>query len=187
MVHINRYAAIALTLLLAGCGGNSPTPVPVPYAGWAITESSAPRQIPAASFVFQNCASASVCWDSYVEHPAAGISGNLTLSWTIAGNPTFVNDSPGNTCGGVPSVSLLIRTPGRFFSLFALQTPLALGSFSMSVPLTVDKWINVDGGTFNPSTATTIGFGLGGGCYSAHGIAVSVGSATFTINGEGAN
>jgi len=174
--------------LLAGCGGSSPTPQPVPYAGWAITQSSAPRQIPTGSFVFQNCASASTCWDSYVEHPAAGIAGNLVLSWTISGNPVFVNDSPNNTCGGPASLSLLFRSGGgRFFSLFALQTTLAVGSFSMSVPLTADQWINQDGAAFNPAAATSIGFVLGGGCFSGHGVAVSAGTATLTILGEGAN
>jgi hypothetical protein len=141
-------------------------------------------------FQFQNCASASICWDSYVEHPAAGISGNLTLSWTISGNPVFVNDRPGNNCPGPyapAALSLLFRSPGRFFSAQALETPLAVGSFGMSVPLTADKWINVDGGTFNPAAATSIGFGLGGACFAAHGVAVSAGTATFTIQGMGSN
>ena len=181
-----KHVALLSALLLAACGGGNNPPPPVPYTGWSITASSVPRQIPSGSFVFQNCASASTCWDSYVEHPAAGIAGNLTLSWTITGNPVFVNDTPAN-CVGPAALSLLFRSPGRFFSLFALKTPLAVGTFSMSVPLTVDQWINVDGGTFNPAAATSIGFGLGGGCFSAHGVAVSVGTATFTINGEGAN
>ncbi len=181
-----RLFVVLVALALGGCGGSNP-PQPPPYAGWAITASSVPRQIPAASFVFQDCASASTCWDSYVEHPAAGIAGNLTLSWTISGNPVFVNDTPNNTCGGPAALSLLFRSPGRFFSSFDLKVPLAVGSFSMSVPLIADQWINQDGGVFNPAAASSIGFVLGGGCFSGHGVAVSSGSATFTIQGESAN
>jgi uncharacterized membrane protein YedE/YeeE len=47
--------------------------------------------------------------------------------------------------------------------------------------------IHVDGIAWSPAAVTSFGFGLGGGCFSGHGVAVSSGSAMFTILGEGAN
>jgi hypothetical protein len=181
---------------LAGCGGGDSTPpAPAPYAGWSITQwgtggvqaINAPRPILTGGFDIP-CCSASSNWISYVEHPAAGITGALSASWHISGSTApFLNDSPGNSCGGPAAVSLLFRTPARFFSQIALAVPLAEGSASMSVPLTADQWVNVDGGVFNPAAAISIGFGLGAGCFSAHGVAVSSGVATFTIDGMGAS
>ncbi len=182
-----------LCVALAGCGGSNPTP-PAPYAGWSITEYGVngvqradAQPIPSASFAIPG-GSASTNWISYIEHPAVTIAGNLELSWTVTGSsPEFVNDTPNNTCGGPAAVSLIFRNPGRFFSLSSLQVPLALGSFSLSVPLTADKWINQDGGGFSPAVINSFGFVLGGGCFAGHGVAVASGSATITIQGEGAN
>ncbi len=190
-----RYVALLLALVLSACGSNNPTPPPPPpYSGWSITEYGVngvqrqdPQPIPSASFAIPGGPLASN-WISYVEHPASAISGNLTLSWSITGsNPVFEYARPDNTCGGQATLSLLFRNPGRFFSLSSYQVPLALGEFSLTVPLTEDKWINQDGTAWNTATVTSFGFGLGGGCYAAHGVSVSSGTATFKINGEGAN
>ncbi len=187
---IRLFVALVASAL-GGCGGSNP-PQP-PYSGWAVTEYGVngvqridAQPIPSASFAIPGGPLATN-WISYVEHPAGALAGSsLMLSWTLTGaDPVFENHRPDNICEGPASLSLLFRNPGRFFSLSSLQAPLTLGSFSMSVSLTADKWINVDGGVFNPATVTSFGFGLGGGCFAAHGVAVTSGSAMFTIQGEG--
>jgi hypothetical protein len=160
----------------------------------------------APSFALPQCASAMTCWVSYVEmHTGIALMGSsLKLSYTITGNsPTFVNDRPNNTCDPVqnpPALSLLIHRADdlghspqydsyRWFVKSSFRVPLALGDFSSEVPLTVDKWINVMGQSTDAAgfaaalvNSGSVGLGLGGGCFAAHGIAVSQGNATLTVN-----
>jgi len=188
-------------------------PMPIPASGWAITESSLvayPRTVPLASpsFVFPRCASAQQCWISYVEMawktPLTN-SPSVTLNYTITGsNPTFVNNTPHNTtppCGPPATLVLLIHEAEdygtlpvyqsyRWFS--AQRTELALGTFERTVPLMPPNWFNINGLSMDSAgfadalaNPGSLGIGLGGGCFAAHGVAVSQGSATLTINSLG--
>ena len=185
-------------------------PMAIPAAGWAITQSSLvayPGMVPLASpsFDFPNCASAQQCWISYVEmawKTQLTNSPSVTLNYTITGsNPMFVNDTPHNkaaACRSPATLVLLIHQiddhgtlPAyqsyRWFS--AQRTDLALGTIERNIPLTLPNWINVNGQStdsagFAQALANpgSLGIGLGGGCFAAHGVAVSQGSATLTIN-----
>jgi hypothetical protein len=208
-----------LLMLLTGCeGGNAaPTPLvvpmPIPAAGWAITQSSLiayPGMVPlpSPSFAFPSCASTQQCWISYIEMawktPLTN-SPSVTLNYTIAGsNPTFVNDSPHNSaarCRSPATLALLIHAAGDYGTLPAYQSyrwfsaqriDMALGTIERTTPLTLASWINVNGQStdsagFAQALASpgSLGIGLGGGCFAAHGVAVSQGSATLTINSLG--
>jgi len=212
---------VALALILAGCDDSWSQPVtiyaptsPASSVGWAITHGSAPQPLQSANgevyFDFPVCASASVCWVSYVEKPwtipLAG-KASVSLSYSITGTtPVFNNQSPGNICGGPPALSLLLHQAGdnmsgqgqynwyRWFSWPEAQ-PLALGDFTVTVPLTVDKWVPVFNSTPDQNAAGfataianmgQIGFGLGGGCFAAHGVAITSGSARIVIRGMSA-
>jgi hypothetical protein len=215
-----RAGEFALVLFLAACDDSWSQPVtifaptPASSVGWAITHGSAPQPLQSANgevyFDFPVCASASVCWVSYVEKPwtipLAG-KASVSLSYSITGTtPVFNNQSPGNICGGPPALSLLLHQAGdnmsgqvqyswyRWFSWPEAQ-PLALGDFTVTVPLTVDKWVPVFNSTPDRNAAGfataianmgQIGFGLGGGCFAAHGVAITSGSARFVIRGMSA-
>lgn len=143
---------------------------------------------------------------SNVEQPYGPIAGRLavTLSYSITGTaPVFTNLSNGNTCGGPPSISLLLHQAGdnmsgqgayAFFRWYSMpeEQPLELGDHVLTVPLTVDKWIPVYASTPDANAAGfatalanlgKIGFGFGGGCFATHGVAVTSGSARLTITG----
>ncbi len=218
MTLLSHALCVAGALLLAGCGGGNspPGPAPVnppfhgaisPQAPWTITQSSSPRALSNGSFAFQGCANAQTCWDSYVEVPLpVSILGNsiYSLTYTITGDATWVNDSSGNTCGGPPSLTLLLHRQGdlmalvpgfRYFSLMNLMVPLAVGTTTITNAVgDPSKWVSADGsnGSANPQLyidaithLASVGFGLGGGCFAAHGVAVNNGSATFQINAGG--
>jgi hypothetical protein len=187
--------------------------MPIPAAGWAITQSSLVAYpgmvpLPSPSFAFPSCASAQKCWISYVEMawktPLTN-SPSVTLNYTIAGsNPTFVNDSPHNSaarCRSPATLALLIHAAGDYGTLPAYQSyrwfsaqriDLAPGTIERTTLLTLASWINVNGQStdsagFAQALANPggLGIGLGGGCFAAHGVAVSQGSATLTINSLG--
>jgi hypothetical protein len=176
---------------------------------WAITQGSLPQPLQSTRgkfyFDFPVCASASVCWISYVEKPwTRELTGktSISLSYSIIGTtPVFNNLSPGNSCGGTPTLSLLLhqasdnmrgRGPYAYYRWFSTPEAqlLDLGDFTVAVPLTVDKWVPVFNGTpeqndtgFAGALATpqSIGFGFGGGCFAAHGVSLTIGSARFII------
>jgi hypothetical protein len=121
-----RYYAIALAVLLAGCGSNNPTPPPPlppppiiyppwggvisPQAPWRVSESSNPRPLDGnGGFTFVggtsrtnvNCVTGALdCqWDSYVEVPlpvSINADAVYTLTYTATGD-LFLCDSPNNT------------------------------------------------------------------------------------------
>jgi len=124
----------------------------------------------------------------------------LHLNFTISGQATFVNDSPGNTCQPlVPTARIMFHQAGdagtvlqnsyRWFS--NATVPLAIGTFDLVVPLDPPQWVNVGGQNgvndvpgFAGAKANqgSIGMGFGGGCFAAHGVAVSSGAAQVIIN-----
>jgi hypothetical protein len=198
---------------LTGCSNFNPTPplqtlLPIPTSGWAITQSSLVpegQMVPlgSPSFAFPQCASASTCWISYVElaytTPLAGSA--LRLDYEIVATPgtVFLNDSPGNTCTpNTPTLSLLIHhgpdtglAPGqdqnRWFSL--PRAVLAVGSNSLVVPLQENSWQtdyndgNAAGWSAAIANPSSIGIGLGGGCFVAHGVATPNGVAQLNVLG----
>jgi len=128
------------------------------------------------SFDFPNCASAQQCWISYVEmawKTQLTNSPSVTLNYTITGsNPMFVNDTPHNKAAACRSPATLV-----------------LLIHQIDDHGTLPNWINVNGQStdsagFAQALANpgSLGIGLGGGCFAAHGVAVSQGSATLTIN-----
>lgn len=213
---------VMLALGLAGCGSSSSPPPPLPppplpppsspsASPWSITQGSgAPHRLQfngtSSYFDFPVCASASACWVSYVEQPYGPIAGktSITLTYSITGSePVFDNHSPGNNCGGPPTLSLLLHQAGdnlsgvgayAFYRWYSTPTQvLELGDHTLTVPLTIDQWTPVYPGMpdadagFATAKANigSVGFGLGGGCFAAHGVAVTSGSAWFTITGFG--
>ena len=157
---------------------------------------------------FSRCSDPTTCWISYVERPwTIPLTGktSVSLSYSIAGNaPVFdYRTSTNNTCLGAASLSLLLHQAGdnlsgqgayAFYRWFSWQEaqPLALGDHTLTVPLSVDKWVSVYRSTpeaiaagFASALANmgSIGLGLGGGCFAAHGVTVTSGSARFVITG----
>jgi len=155
-------------------------------------------------FDFPVCADPTTCSVNYVEYPVqANISSlaAISMSWKIAGvDPVFdyrtCNPAAGcstNTCGpGTPGeLSIMLRRSGadvnndRWFT--KRRTPLALGSSSFSVTLhDIAEWTGVFGSNaalFSAALAniSAVGFVFGGGCFSGHGVAVTSGSARFTL------
>jgi len=179
-----------------------PPAVPV-YNGWSITQASAglTQPLPTGSFNFPLAANASVEHISYVEipHTPINVGGTFTLTYTVNGvDPVFNCDSPGNLIGAPATIRLFLHQAGddlsgvgayqyyRQFSNTAI--PLSLGTYTISVPLTTDQWTavyppNTDAG-FATACANlgSLGFVLGGGYFAGHGVCVTSGSATLTID-----
>ena len=156
---------------------------------------AAPQATQRACFAVQQCPSASACWDSYVEIPtsiAINPAETYSLTYTIAGDaPAFVHDSPGNTPDGNSTLRLLLDSNGyRLFS--NITRTLAPGDNILAIPLVQTSWIMIDPGgntITDPSIfqgilshITNIGYCFGGGYFACHGVAVSKGSASFTIS-----
>lgn len=186
----------------------APPPVPkLPFSvgpgdPWAVTQGSNPRVLDVGQFDFLSCGRSQdgvdLCWDSYVEAPFAysiASASKVTLKYEITGvDPVFSRASPGNNCPGPAALSLLLHRSGdmklvnpsyRQFSSMSLATPLVLGGAIMSVSLAYGNWINVSGQDFGLSDVmanmASIGFVLGGGCFSGHGVQVLSGSARFKV------
>ena len=159
-------------------------------------------------FDFPECAQATRCSVNYVQTALRARlkeGQTITMTFEITGdNPVFdYRTSPNNICGsGTPgTLSLYVQRAGdnlsgsgpyAFFRWYALPeaTPLALGSFTFSVPLDASKWVPVYGGTAQANArgfaeaiadTVTVGFVLGGGCFAGHGIAVTSGKARLTL------
>lgn len=139
---------------------------------------------------------------SYVEAPLSATlrdGSSIKLDWIIRGvDPVFAHDSPGNTCPGAPSLSLLLHRAGddlaktyyRWFTKSSLQQPLQFGLGSLSATISIGDWIAVDGtnnATVDWAAALanigSIGFVFGGGCFAGHGVSVNSGTARFDVQG----
>lgn len=178
-------------------------PVPSPNTSdWYITQASSTGPVVNNSFVFPQAATASNAWISYVErqpHQLASVGQTLTLDYTITGdNPVFNHASPGNIADGDSTIRLFLHQTGddlsgqgasNYYRQFSTDNHvLQLGRYTLSVPLTSDHWTPV----YPPNTDTgfasclanlgAVGFVFGGGYFAGHGVAVSSGNATFTIN-----
>jgi hypothetical protein len=121
----------------------------------------------------------------------------LTISGeiTVTDNPTFNYQLEStNTCLSPPTSRALIQkknddlyeSNGRFWSN-PIAIPLVPGKFSVTIPLDIVNWSNVDGkrdkSGMNALLANMgrIGLTFGGGCFFGHGTNVSGGTAKFTM------
>ena len=199
-------------LLLASCGESStqqPMPIPSPPSNgseWSIL-SGIPVFIDAAGrsyFTFGTVPSPAV---NYLTRPVDNVSGSISMSYTITttGAPVFdYRTNPNNTCGpGFPgTVRLFIQRQGddmsavgpmaqyRYWSADGVAT-LAPGSTTLTATLEPSRWTDVSGksGAELPAAfadalryAGRVGVTFGGGCFAGHGVFVTGGTATFTIN-----
>lgn len=202
---------LAFALVGCGGGSNPPAPpLPPPpppvFSGaiapgaFIVTAASAGVSMTNGTLAFPQCATvgavqdAPACWISYATALLA-ISAHVgelyTLAYTVIGsNPVFIHDSPNNTPNGPVTVRLLLTSAG--YRMFSNAQPLAVGPSSLAVSLNAGNWILVDAGgntvvdeaLFNAELGhlTGVGFCFGGGFFACHGIAVSSGSATFTVD-----
>lgn len=169
----------------------------------------------ASYFNFPICADPHTCHISYVERPwTTPLTGksSITLNYSITGtDPVFdAHSNADNTCEpSTPHVLLIIHqandttawfdpgSPFQFYRWFSAADaqPLTLGDHTLTVPLAEERWTPVYPGQagqdagWNTALANVgfIGFGFGGGCFAAHGVAVTSGAARFIINGVGIN
>lgn len=182
-----------------------------PDAAWAALYGWTPPAITRGTFAFPRCNVIGACSVNYVQVviPPTNISAAsaFSLTYTIRGNaPVFDYRTCGpgqacdpNTCGpGTPAtVSLIIQSNpnlndvyGRWFSHPpASVRDLVLGeNQNLTVNLhDIALWHSVygeqNGTTFQNALThvVLIGFGFGGGCFSAHGAYVTDGDAEFSI------
>lgn len=183
-----------------------PPPI-TPGTPWQVTAASSPMTVGLDNGIpyidFPVCGDPKTCHISYVEEDrSAALTGyaSVTLTYSIVGNaPVFDGHSNAdNNCEpNVPHVLIILRQTGdngsgqgpfAFYRWFSTQDaqPLALGDHTLTVPLTVDRWTPVFSSTPEANAAgyaTALanmgkwGFGFGGGCFAAHGVAVTFGSA----------
>ena len=115
---------------------------------------------------------------------AAGISARFKIS---GDNPVFsFRTEEGNTCDGPPAGVRLFMSNGnlanRWFSNKIVT--LALGEFEISETIhDMSLWQSVPPAVFWQVLAAigSVGFGIGGGCFAAHNVAVTSGRARFDL------
>jgi hypothetical protein len=211
--------ALALAVLLAGCSSNSSPPPPpaatsfsnVSPSAWSVEFSTDVPQPAAASAGWQIPFPTSPGSLNYVVAPVnlnlVGAAA-VTATFKITGsNPAFIfTPEPTNTCGGLANMHLFIQQQGdnlsgagayQFYRWWSnpADITLALGSFSLSSPLSSGSWSSVLGAVGDSSAAAQAGFvgamakvgnigmTFGGGCFDGHGVSVTSGSATFNLTG----
>jgi hypothetical protein len=195
-----------LAVFLGGCSGSNSASGQSPPSIWAITQGSTTGPLLTNGFDFPVCADPTKCWVSYVQRQQRrnlGPNKQIAMSYEITGNsPSFeYRTNWNNTCGGKPDLVLILQQVDdnlsgdgpyayyRWFSQPVAQT-LALGAFTYTVPLDMAQWVPI----FRSSPAADatgwatmlanvglVGFGFGGGCFAAHGVAVTSGTAHFQL------
>jgi hypothetical protein len=148
----------------------------------------------------------------YVTRTPIPINGSFTIDYTIAGsNPVFsYYTEPGNTAGDPLQLTLMIEhandqalTNGTWRWDSNVRIPFAVGPYCTgstganfnlhchaTIPVNLSTWAAVAGSSpgtqaqFNDVLANlgAEGFVLGGGDSAGHGIYLTSGSATFTLN-----
>jgi len=198
-----RKLSTLVALLLCSCSdGGSPPPPPSPVVvaseinlsssgPWVVTHG---KQLPAWSgggFDFPVCSDPVTCGVGYVEYPLrANISalGGIYVRFNISGDrPVFsYKTEAGNTCDGPPAGVRLFMSSGnlanRWFSNKIVT--LELGQLEISESIRDPSlWQSVPPASFSQVLANigSLGFGLGGGCFAAHNVAVTSGRARFDL------
>jgi hypothetical protein len=191
-----KAKVVLLVFLLAGCsnGGNNAPSNPVPSVGQWV--GSPPYPISGNSFQFGS----QVAGYFYTQFPAApNVGQTLTLNYTLTGSNPVLQNHPNGGDSGAPTLHLFLWQKGdnetcagdyNFYRLFAGRTPLVPGANQViSVPLTGANWSPCfPTAVTDARLQTTLnnllgaGFTFGGQSFAGHGIYLSSGSATFTIN-----
>ena len=186
-----------------------PTTPPVPSLGWVAQFSAMPINISGNGFWFdfpQDCPvnpalGYKECKAGYM---VKGWSGAITegktfsMRYRIEGSDGVVfryDTNPNNTCGpGYPGitgfyiVSATDANNGRFYLQNQYASELKLESKTFSVVVSPQYWTGVYGTVNAQAWSATlanvggVGFVFGGGCFAAHGVNVSGGSAKFTLD-----
>lgn len=153
------------------------------------------------------CANASTCWISYAEYrfqQPVSLTGRpaISMNYTLSASPDFILDceTPNNSilCNNQVghinwpvSVRLLLRewgdqdqvtggqAVGRAFSAYM---ELAPGTNTITRELSGNGFATEAALALAMARLGGIGFCFGGGTFDCHGIAVSKGSASFTVN-----
>lgn len=139
----------------------------------------------------------------YSNFPPTQISGSILVTMQVTGSGPVVFDymtEPFNTCVTPSTVRPFIWSNRNGFGEFdrwwsnPSAFELAIGSITLTVPLTPDRWSSVYGKLGNADAAADAGFtravhnvsrlGLtfGGGCFYGHGVRVKGGSARFFLS-----
>ena len=196
-----------VALLLSGCAsgitnGISPS---IPFIGgptWKV-ESGLPTNGNSVDFT-----QSGPPFLNYLTKTVNGINGSaLSINYTITttGNPIFdYRTNTNNTCGaGSPgTVRLFFQRKGddfsgaglyqqyRYWSINGFQE-LNPGTNTITATLDPSQWSDVYGkkGSDFPdrfqaaiNNAENVGVTFGGGCFYGHGVKVTGGTATFTVN-----
>lgn len=137
--------------------------------------------------------------------PAPPLVGKtITMKFTITGNNPAWNynniEQDGNTCVNPANVRFFLQRSGddwsgtgqfAYYRWWSPSIPLALGTYTLTVPITeAGGWTDVSGdssagaGSFDlaANNPSAIGMTFGGGCFAGHGVDLTGGSASFTIN-----
>ncbi len=135
----------------------------------------------------------------YVTRGPMPLNGSITIDYTITGNnPAWgYTTAAANTGGAPPQLTLMIEhTNDQYLSngLWRwdsnIRTPIGLGHYHVTVPLTFSSWAAVAGSS--PGTPAqfqdvlanlgAVEFVFGGGDSAGHGLYLKSGSATFALN-----
>jgi hypothetical protein len=156
----------------------------------------------------KSCGKQPDCSVHYVSARVAGIKPKVEVSarFSITASPDAVwncklieNPTEPYDPAGIASMTIMLErtgddqtmtdTYGRTYA-WAQRTVLAAGDYTVTVPLTPDKWINVTGRseTESPTQFQSLLNNLGdvavvfGGCgFAGHGVQMQQGSARFTM------
>lgn len=190
-----------LLLAMIGCGSPAPRAVGNRAGLWSIQGNSVAdvlQKTPGAVGQFQF--PQGVGFVGYVLSDYVGVKPeSITMTYQIDGNGTFDANWQDETatCYNPPSVTLIAQVQGDDFSgqdgrWWAGTQVLAnnAGVITVSIPVDPALWTNVEGipGTTRPdgfnhtfSNLGHVGFTFGGCSNYGHGVRLSSGSSTFTL------
>jgi hypothetical protein len=201
---------LLLALLLAGCssgGGSSGYNIPTPSVGQWVDFGGNEPTITGNSFNFGVGGSiiAGYFYTKFAKTPQVGQT--LTLNYTLTANPANPAwvQAPNGGDINPPTIHLFLWRAGDNLScsgngptgipyaqyrLFAGRTPLVVGANqTISVKLDPSLWPGCFAADSTAAQFTDllnnlagVGFTVGGQYFAGHGVYLSSGSATFTIN-----
>lgn len=166
----------------------------VPLTNWTVTDEAVrfitlstaafdfPRDPQSRNYLFKDVAYALTESQTY------------TLRFSVTGSaPVFTFGVQNPICTMPPMVTPFLwhgdslgTITDRYWA-FAFKQTLALGNYSVSVPLTSQHWFDVYGAQSAQQFAAArsrvnhLGMTFGGGCYYGHGVGLTSGSARFAV------
>ena len=203
-------AALLLTGCGGNNSPPPPNPFPTPPPGiWQVLYGSMPITLVGAGFTFefpQDCAinpalGYKECKAGYITR---GWGGPITEGKTFSmhyrieateGTLFRYDTKPDNTCGpGYPGIvgfymqAATDPVNGRWYLKNEKANTLKAGEFDFSALVSTDVWTGVYPGSYGAAWSATlanvgaVGVVFGGGCFAAHGVNVSGGTARFTLD-----